>query len=62
MTITEAMDGLKARLELIASSKGATDAQVRAAMLVAITDGVGSLKVGEMAKAAGLHTPMMPAS
>ena len=55
MTHEQAMDELKERLELIARSNGATDAQVRAAMVAAMVDGADRLTVRRMADAVGLH-------
>ena len=55
MTHEQAMEDLKVRLQLIATGKGYTDAQTRAAMVLAITDGADRITIRDMATAVGLR-------
>ena len=50
-----AMANLQVRLERLAGMTGATNGQVRAAMLLAITEGASRAKIEDMAEAVGLH-------
>ena len=55
MTPEEAMDELKSTLRYIANSRRATNAQVRAALLLAITEGADRITIRDMAMAVGLY-------
>ena len=55
MAPEEAMDELKSTLRYIANSRRATNAQVRAALLLAMAEGASQSKIEAMAMAVGLH-------
>ena len=55
MTPEEAMDELKSTLRYIANSRRATNAQVRAAMALAILEGADRIMVRDTAMQVGLH-------
>ena len=55
MTNEEVMVELKSTLRYIANSRRATNAQVRAALLLAITEGASQATIEDMAMAVGLH-------
>ena len=55
MTPEEAMDELKSTLRDIANSRRATNAQVRAALLLAITEGADREVIRQMALDVGMH-------
>ena len=50
-----AMADLQLRLERLAGMKRTTNAQVRAAMLLAIMEGASQDKIEDMVRAVGLH-------
>ena len=55
MTNEEVMVELKSTLRYIANSRRATNAQVRAALLLAITEGADRITIRDMAMAVGLY-------
>ena len=55
MTHDEAMEGLRARMAQADEVGGYTDAQLRAAMVLAMCEGADRITVRRMAEAVGLH-------